>query len=155
MEWLLPEWAPNIHPLLIHFPIVLLITATLFELAGAFKRKDWLRNTTVVLFGLGAVATLATYISGKQAIDEVTVPLQAEITAGHHADWALYTLLFFSIYFLVRLVLFWKKYDQQQWMRILLVIVAGTGLFILAQTADLGGKLVYKYGVGTVPTSNQ
>ena len=29
-----PEWAPNIHPIIIHFPIVLLIIAVLFDLAG-------------------------------------------------------------------------------------------------------------------------
>ena len=29
---ILPEWAPNIHPMLVHFPIGLLVIAVLMDL---------------------------------------------------------------------------------------------------------------------------
>ena len=30
---LIPDWAPNIHPLLVHFPLVLLLVAILVDCA--------------------------------------------------------------------------------------------------------------------------
>ena len=53
---LIPSWAPNIHPLLVHFPIALLILAFTMNLATFFLPKDWwdeVKNT--FLYVLGAV----------------------------------------------------------------------------------------------------
>ena len=40
---LIPSWAPNLHPLVIHFPLVLLITAAAIDLMDTlFERPAWL-----------------------------------------------------------------------------------------------------------------
>jgi uncharacterized membrane protein len=37
---LVPEWAPNVHPLVVHFPIALVIAAALADaLALAVRRR--------------------------------------------------------------------------------------------------------------------
>ena len=149
MQNLLPDWAPNIHPMLVHFPIALLITAVFLDFFFLILKKDWLRNSVMTLFILAALASLITYLSGGQAVDSVSVPMNAELTASYHADWALYTLLYFSIYTAVRAFLFWKKLDIKRFIAILLFLAGLAGSALLAKTADLGGKLVYKYGVGT------
>lgn len=149
MESLLPTWAPNIHPLLIHFPIAILITATLADAASLIWRKAWLENTVLALFGFGVVMLLITYLSGRQAIDIVDVPLKAELTASHHADWALRTLLFYSGYLVVRLVVFFTRLRNKKWIAVVLLIGGLLGIGSIAKTADYGGKLVYKYQVGT------
>ena len=35
---LTPDWAPNIHPLVIHFPIALLVAAAMTDLADMLLR---------------------------------------------------------------------------------------------------------------------
>jgi len=149
MEALLPEWAPNIHPMIIHFPIVLWIIAVLADLVWLFLQKNWLRNMAVALYVLGALGALGAYLSGTQAIDLVSVPMQGELTASNHSDWGSYTFYFFTAYAAIRLFFFWKQWDKKKWLAIVLVITGMVGIGIVAQTADLGAKLVYKYGVGT------
>jgi uncharacterized membrane protein len=148
MDILLPEWAPNIHPMLIHFPIVLWLVAVLADLVSLFLAKSWLKNMTITLYMLGALGAFAAYLSGSEAIDMVSVPMQAELTASNHSDWGHYTFYFFTAYAIVRLFLFWKQWDKKKWLAIMLFILGAVGIGMVAQTADLGGKLVYKYGVG-------
>lgn len=147
METLLPEWAPNVHPMLVHFPIAIFITALLFDFVKLFWNKDWLHIVVTALFGFAALMALITYLSGKQAIDIVSVPMRAELTASNHADWGLYTLLYFNLFAVLRVFLFWKKLDRKR-VAILLFCGSFAGAALIGKTADLGGKLVYKYGVG-------
>jgi uncharacterized membrane protein len=149
METLLPEWAPNIHPMIIHFPIVLWIIAVLADLACLFVQKNWLRNMAMALYVLGALGGLGAYLSGTQAIDMVSVPMQGEVTAGNHSDWGSYTFYFFAAFTAIRLFFFSKQWDKKKWLAIVLVIGGMVGIGMVAKTADLGGKLVFKYGVGT------
>lgn len=148
MEILLPDWAPNIHPMLIHFPIVLWLIAVLADLVSLFLPKIWLRNMTITLYVMGALGAFAAYLSGGQAMDMVSVPMQGEVTGGKHSDWGHYTFYFFSAYAVIRLFIFWKQWDRKKWLAIVLFILGVVGMGMVAQTADLGGKLVYKYGVG-------
>jgi uncharacterized membrane protein len=149
MQNLLPDWAPNVHPMLVHFPIAIIILAVFLDFVYLVWKKEWLRNSVMTLFAFAVLAGLVTYLSGKQAVDSVSVPMNAELTASYHADWALYTLLYFSSYAAIRAFLFWKKIDGKRFISILLFVAGLTGCALLAKTADLGGKLVYKYGVGT------
>ncbi|MEB2787215.1 DUF2231 domain-containing protein [Algoriphagus persicinus] len=148
MEALLPEWAPNIHPLIIHFPIALWLAAVFFDLISLISKDAWIRNTAMALYGLGALSAYAAFLSGDQAIDMVTIPFQGEVTASNHSDWGSYTLYFFIAYTIVRGVIFWKQWDKKKIVAIVLFILGTIGTGMVAKTADLGGKLVYKYGVG-------
>lgn len=148
METLLPEWAPNVHPMLVHFPIAIFITALLLDFVKLFWEKDWLNILVTFLFIFAALTALITYLSGKQAIDVVSVPMRAELTASSHSDWGLYTLIYFSLFAILRAFLFWKRLDRKQLVAIALFCGSLSGAALIGKTADLGGKLVYKYGVG-------
>lgn len=148
MENLLPDWAPNVHPMLVHFPIAIFVTAIVLDAVNLLWKKDWMRGTVLTLFVFAALSCFVTYLSGKQAIDIVTVPMRAELTASNHADWAFYTLLYFAGYAIVRAFLFKIKLDKNRFVGILLFFGALAGGALIGKTADLGGKLVYKFGVG-------
>jgi len=149
MEALLPDWAPNIHPMIIHFPIALWLVAVLFDFLSLLRSETWLRNSAMSLYGLAAISALAAYFSGDQAIDMVAIPFQGELTASNHSDWGHYTLYFFIAYALIRLLLIWKQWDKKKIVAIALFVLGVVGMGMVANTADIGGKLVYKYGVGT------
>ncbi|MBV6643211.1 MAG: hypothetical protein KI791_21005, partial [Cyclobacteriaceae bacterium] len=123
MKQLLPDWAPNIHPLIIHFPIALWLLATLFDLLSVIKPNDSLKKTALSIYCIAALSALAAFLSGSQAINEVAIPFQGEVTAGKHSDWGHYTLYFFLFYAIIRLIAFWKRWDKIKLVAILLLLL--------------------------------
>jgi len=144
---ILPEWAPNVHPLIIHFPIAVLSIAVLFDFIYQIWDRSWLSKSCLSIYILGTLSALAAFLTGQYAADNVNMPMQAELTVSNHSDMAKYTLLFFSLYSIIRAI-YWWKLKPKPIFKVGFFILALLGLFLLFQTADLGGKLVYKYGVG-------
>ncbi len=145
---LLPEWAPGIHPLVIHFPIALLSLAVGLTVVALFYSREWLSKATSGLYIIGTLSALASYLSGRSAADNIGLNLKAEVAISTHSDWGLYTLIYFGVltvcYYVVIFVL--KRHTLT--IRILLSVLAIGGFLILAQTAEYGGRLVFEYGLG-------
>jgi len=153
MNFILPDWAPNIHPLIIHFPIVIIHLAVLFHfLTLVFRKREWFQDTTIVLYVLGAISILVTYITGRQAADSVVLPPLANPVLTKHADLALRTLWYFGILALVHIVMRWKQFDLRRWIYVSLFVLGAGGLFLIFETAERGAELVYKHGVGVQAT---
>ncbi len=144
----IPEWAPNIHPLIIHFPIALLVVAVFLDVVSVWLKKDWLRNSTLMMYFFGTLGAITAYFTGRIAANSVNPSFQAELTMSKHSDWALYTVIFFSIYTILRIVFKNKLNPENRIIHLAVLAVTVFGLFLLVSTADLGGKLVFKYGVG-------
>jgi uncharacterized membrane protein len=145
-----PDWAPNWHPLIIHFPIVLIIFAFLADMGKAiFKKAEWLSGTSLFLYISGTLFAIIAYFTGKQAADSVNFPPDAYSVVSTHADYALYTIIFLGIYTVIRIIGALKKWDSRKSILGILVFLGFVGVLLIQQTAELGGMLVYKYGVGT------
>lgn len=149
MPSIVPEWAPNLHPLVVHFPISLLVAAALVDLAGLFWRTSrGLRLSAVLLYGAGALGALAAYITGTRAADTVEVPTEAISTLNTHQDLALYTLIFFGVYAGIRVALFLMKRELAVTLHVLVVLVGIGGQVLVWQTGEHGGELVFEHGIG-------
>lgn len=147
---LIPDWVPNVHPMIVHFPIALIFIALVFDLGTLiFKNRHWLRCSAVALYVFGSLAAIVTYVSGNQATESVMIPAQANPVLNEHANLALITVLIFGIYVLLRLFMLWKKFDQKRLIAIGLFIVSIVGAGFLYVTAEHGAELVYRFGVGT------
>lgn len=135
----------NLHPLLVHFPIAFLSAFFAVDLVGTLAKKAQWRAAASWLLYFGTVATVLTVISGFMAADSVA--------HGENVHGLMERLEQIGVAVLVIAVLLsiWR--------------IAGGGVirgaangFFLASTAllcalmvlsaDLGGLLVYKYGVG-------
>jgi uncharacterized membrane protein len=147
---LIPQWAPNIHPMLVHFPIAIILLAVLMDFLNFFLPDKWWDDLkTTILYGVGAISALFAYYTGTLAADTVFLPSQAQSVLNDHADWAFWTVWYFGLYAAARIVLHWYKMMDKFSLRIFVFIIALPGVFLLFLTGDNGAKLVFGYGAGT------
>jgi uncharacterized membrane protein len=146
---LLPDWAPNVHPMIVHFPIAWWIAAVLVDLIGvALPRAGWATTTASTLYPAGAVAASVTYFTGRQAAMTVLTPGMAHPIVLEHWNWALATTVGFWVIALLRLSVNFKHPRAPRWVRIALAAAALAALASLFETSDRGARLVYEYGLG-------
>ncbi|WP_421775572.1 DUF2231 domain-containing protein [Gracilimonas sp.] len=147
---MIPEWLPNIHPLIVHFPIALLMTAAIANFVSLFIQEKWWDETkNTVLYLAGVLFAGVTYYSGTIAADTVFLPAEAQSVLSEHSDWAEYLLWFFVVYGLLRIAFHWFDLFEKKVFKIIAFITVMPGLFMVYETAEYGGKMVYGYGAGT------
>jgi len=148
MENLLPEWAPGIHPLIIHFPIALLVMAVFASLMDVLLSKEWISTSKIWLYIFGTLSALVAVLSGREAADSASPPFNAEMSLSNHSDMGHYTLYFFTAFTILQLISIKLGKADNKILKILFLLVAGVGFYLLLQAGDMGAKLVYKYGIG-------
>ncbi len=146
---------PNLHPLLVHFPVALLPAALLLDAIGlARRRDDGMDGAAALLYVLAALGTGAAYLAGESAADGlVDVPARAELALSAHSDAALLALRAVLVAVALRVslaVLGRTRTASAALLRTgrgicLLLVLAATGL--VWRAADRGGALVYRHGL--------
>ncbi len=145
----LPEWAPNVHPLIVHFPIGILFTAALFDLVGlVLRQQDFPRRAAMMLYALGGIAATAAYFTGEAAADSVFLPTEANALLTEHSDLGHYVFYFFGGYAVVRVITFFAGLERMFLLRAAMAVLGVAGLGLLTYTADHGAEMVFRYGVG-------
>lgn len=147
---LIPEWAPNIHPMIVHFPIAILLIAVLLDFLNFFLPDNWwddLKST--ILYSIGAFSAITAYYTGTWAADSVFLPTEAQSVLNEHANWAWWTVWFFGTYVVLRIFFHWYKAMDRQRIRIAAFFAVLPGVFLLYETGDHGAKMVFGYGTGT------
>ena len=148
---LVPAWAPNVHPLLVHFPIALLFTSVLLDVLAYSlpgRARVLLRDVGSVLSVVGGLAALATYLTGRAAAQTVLIPGMAQALVQAHWDWAFWTLWYFAGLAAVRVALLVTGRVIGPRTTAALAVTGLIGLGLLFETADRGAELVYRQGVG-------
>ena len=148
---LVPSWAPNIHPLVVHFPIALLSAAVAVDfVAWVLRRNVSLRNGATLLYVLGTGGAIAAYLTGRAAAQTIWLPGMAQAVIGEHWNWALRTVWFFAFVTVARLVFLRPLGRVRGHAFVAAFVLAGlVGITLLIETGDRGGSLVYEQGVGT------
>ena len=148
---LLPDWAPNVHPMLVHFPIGLLLAAVATDVAGWMLRCNrWLRHVATFLFVVGTLTIVVTYFTGRAAAGTVWLPGMAQAIVKQHWDWAFRTVWFFALITTVRLAVLWPRQSEPRRAVVTVFALAGlVGALLIGETGDRGARLVYQFGVGT------
>lgn len=140
---------PNVHPLLVHFPIALLIAALVLDLVALFARKDRLTVGTgaiLVLAALGAAAALITGFLAEETV-EAMPPDEARHETLEAHELAAIAVLVLTIALALWRVAARMEYPQGRlrWLYLALLAVA---CVLVSITGHLGGTLVYVHGVG-------
>ncbi|MCA8934142.1 MAG: hypothetical protein KDA49_16820 [Rhodospirillaceae bacterium] len=144
----------HIHPMIVHFPIVLALVALAFDLWSITRRGGsadtppvvQLRTGTV-LFVLGAVAAVVTYLFGDMAYDIALDRGVPEATLEPHEGWGTITMITFLVVALLRVVVWWRGLDRKPMGTALAVVPTAAVAVMVVVTAYFGGHLVYDVGV--------
>jgi uncharacterized membrane protein len=151
---LLTSWTslPNLHPLLVHFPIALLPTALVLELVGLLRARPWWPSrAAATLLILGAVLTFMAYEAGEEAAETLTgIPTEAQAVLAEHDMAAAWALRITVLALLLRLAVALHGRSRVAWYRAergLSALVTALAVVAVAWTADLGGRLVYRHGL--------
>ena len=137
----------HLHPMIVHFPIALLIVGFLLDLIGAILNKDFFSKTGFYLLILGTMGVIAAYISGNIAGDGVSEAGALKQALENHEDAAQLSLWLMVIASIVRIVIvLLKKYSGVfKWVAVVLFL---TGILSIARTGYYGGELVFKHAAG-------
>jgi uncharacterized membrane protein len=141
-----------VHPMLVHFPIVLLITACSLDIIVLLIKKDLANRQCLPLVALSALL-LGTLSAGIAAIFG-DIALDKAISLGFprgpletHETLALITIAVFSVHCLLRLLALWRRIPLRGRIGWVSALPGMVGVFLLIFTAYYGGELVYHYGV--------
>jgi uncharacterized membrane protein len=135
----------NVHPLIVHFPIAFLIGFLLLEVIGLAFRNIAIRQIASGMLYLGAVGAVAAATAGL--IAEETVPHGAAV----HEIMEWHERLGLTVASLAVVMAVWRAASGVRFSAMALALhlfLAGIIAVCLFFAADLGGLMVYQYGVG-------
>jgi len=152
----MPPWS-HLHPLVIHFPIALLMVAPLLVLLGLLwpRERSGIHVCAGWLLLLGTVSAFLAVVTGM-AVPSPGAPspaLQAALET--HERLGKWTLFLFASLSLAFLLLHWaprlfKWRISPAWtlaLHLLWLALAAGALLPLARTGHLGGRLVHELGI--------
>ncbi len=135
----------SVHPLIVHFPIALLLAAVFLDLLALTLRRPGLHRVALWNLSLGTVGAAVAVLTGLQAEDIAKHSFEIWKVMGLHERLGITTLILGLMATAIRL-----RYRDQLTPRTrllsLLIMLAITST--LAYGAFLGGRLVYEFGVG-------
>ena len=147
------EFISQLHPLIVHFPVALLISYLLLELGGVLLKKEYLHSVAFILLAVGVAAALFSALTGNQAFEYLKPILKNKPKVfvemiELHEQYATLTLWYFLMLLVLRTWLIIKKKFVLRW-KIICILLGLIGCFLIVRTGLLGGHLVYEYGIGT------
>ena len=137
----------HIHPMIVHFPIALIIVGFLADLIGTIWKKEFFSKVGFYLLILGTLGVVAAYFSGNLAGGGITEagPLkQALETHEEAAQLSLWLMIGVAV-LRIALMIFKKYSGSLQWIAVLLFFL---GVISIARTGFYGGELVFKHAAG-------
>lgn len=152
----LPPWT-GVHPLVVHFPIALLLVAPLLVVLSVLLRphRGGLGAAALVLMIVGTVAAFVAMSTGEAAADLAERAPGVAATLERHEELAETTRTIFAVLTGIFMVIYAaplvrrREWSNGLYVALSLVFLAfyAGGALTLVNTAHLGGQLVHRYGV--------
>lgn len=143
---------PVLHPLAVHFPTALLLTAGLVGLVWMVRGTSFWRRTLLLLLVLGTAGTAFAYFTGEALEEHVEgSPIVSELV-GLHEQMALYTfigaggallLLLALVVYVERRTTIERDPPDPLWPRLLIGLMVLAAAALVAYTAHIGGTMVW------------
>jgi len=156
----IPNWT-ELHPLVIHFPIALLLIAPLFVIAGIVMNPSKGRPFLVAalsLMVLGTVGSVVAVLTGEAAAEVAHRTAAMSAALERHQELAettrdifgLLSAIFASILFVPRFLRRETTTAAARLLPLAFLLFYAAGTVVLVNTAHNGGRLVHEFGVHAV-----
>lgn len=136
---------PNLHPMVVHFPIVLLLLAVILQLIQLFtlnRTMDW-----VILLTVGA-GFIGAYVAGTFVHPHTEgLTEAAKKVLGHHDKYAMWTMWSSAIAAVLKIVSLFRV-KLKRGFEIGVFVIMAFAAYSVAQAGHYGSQLVYIEGVG-------
>jgi uncharacterized membrane protein len=157
---LIPAWE-GLHPLIVHFPIALLLVTPLVVIVGALLKPESGHTVLYVALALMLLGTFGTFMAaatgeaaGKLAertpqVDAV-LERHEELADATRAVFSGLTIIFAAIVLAPKI---FKKLSVRLVTTVLplvFLLFYGAGVLLLTKTAHNGGRLVHEFGVRAI-----
>lgn len=157
METEIPDfWRTEVfHPLSVHFPIVLLLAATLFLILALFSKKNTWKDGGLLLLVLGVIGAWVAIYTGDLADGIVSRKLCDPTVLKDHENLAYTSTWIFTAALILQFASRYFSLLKKKIFQILTVIILVTGCGFLTYVGHLGATLVYQQAAGVnIPSSD-
>ena len=139
------EEFPSLHPLVVHFAIVLLIVGAIIQVANIYFLKNELSWISFALIGTGIFAA---YLAGRNLHPHTHgLTEQAKLVLQQHDVWADRTIYFGFIGLILQGVNFFIM-KRKRWAISLVAAVLLITAYAVSEAGHYGAQLVHIEGVG-------
>ena len=147
----MPPWS-HLHPLIVHFPIALLLVAPALVVLGLAlpELRPGLHAAALALLLAGTLGTLAALVTGEAAAASAQRTAALRVALDRHEHFAqLAALLFALLTLLFATLFFWARFRREAPLGLyLLWLAAAAGAMpVLALAAHFGGRMVHELGL--------
>ena len=144
MDRLISDTVEDLHAIIVHFPIALLVLLAALTLYVVLRPKSGMLQTTWLLLVLGTIGAIAATISGLVShlpYGETEIHGVIEI----HQFWSFGVTALFIVATIWRFISRRRGSDCGASIPFLVVVALGTGLLVMSGMT--GGDLVFDYGI--------
>jgi len=131
----------KLHPLLVHFPIGLLVTGTLFELYGNFRGEKIVAKAGSFNIKLGFWCSIPVAVIGFFGLMSLELKDEFKPFVAKHL---LFTFSTIIIFFCVILL---SRFRYKTWCNVLHHFLLMVGLFTVLNAGFYGGELVHRFNL--------
>ncbi len=131
----------KLHPLLVHFPIGLLVTGVLFELYGNFRGEEVAAKAGSFNIKFGFWCSIPVAVVGFLGLMSLKLKDEFKPFVANHMIFALSTIL---IFFFVILL---SRFRNKTWCNVLHHFLLMLGLFTILNAGFYGGELVHRFNL--------
>ena len=136
----------HFHPMLVHFPIALIMVGFLFDLLSFILKKElWLTKAGFWLEILGMAGAVAAFATGYFLTNQMEG--ETGIMREKHELFATFSLVSIIVAVIFRIVFNYLN-KNNLWFRILNLGLLLISLIFISFTGYLGGSLVMDYMIG-------